>query len=72
MRDDVAHQLRRGLRHPPGSARRGKAAPLATESDQLVEAAVAAAQACLPASGDGNEVKDSPLAAAGSMPALWA
>ena len=41
----MVHQVRRGLRHPPGSARRAKAAPLAAESDQLVVAAGAAAQA---------------------------
>lgn len=45
MGDDVVHQASGGLCHAPGSARRAKAAPLATEGDQLVVAAVAAAQA---------------------------
>jgi hypothetical protein len=45
MGDDVVHQVRRGLRHAPGSACRANAATLAAESDQLVVAAVAAAQA---------------------------
>ena len=45
MGDDVADQVRRRLRHAPGTARRAKAAPLAAESDQLVVPAVAAAQA---------------------------
>ena len=44
MGDDVVHQVRRGLRHAPRAARRAKAAPLAAEGDQLVVAAVAAAQ----------------------------
>jgi hypothetical protein len=37
--------VRRRLRHAPGTARRTKAAPLATEGDPLGVAAVAAAQA---------------------------
>jgi hypothetical protein len=44
MKDDVVHQGRRSLRHAPGPARRAKAAPFAAEGDQLVVAAVAAAQ----------------------------
>jgi hypothetical protein len=45
MRDDVVHQVRRRLCHAPRAARRAKAAPLAAERDELVVAAVAAAQA---------------------------
>ena len=45
MGDDVVHQVSGGLCHTPGSARRAEAAELATEGDQLVMAAVAAAQA---------------------------
>ena len=41
----MVQQVRRGLRHPPGPARGAKATPLAAEGDQLVVAAVAAAQA---------------------------
>ena len=40
----MVDQMRRGLRHAPRAARRAKAAPLAAEGDQLVVAAVAAAQ----------------------------
>jgi len=40
----VVDQVHRSLRHAPRAARRAKAAPLATEGDQLVVAAVAAAQ----------------------------
>jgi hypothetical protein len=43
--DDVVHQVRRGLRHAPGTARGAKARALAAEGQQLVVAAVAAAQA---------------------------
>jgi len=42
--NDVVDQVRRRLRHAPGPARGAKAAPLAREGDQLVVAAVAAAQ----------------------------
>jgi hypothetical protein len=45
MEDGVVDQLRRRLRHAPGAVRRANAASLATEGDQLVVAAVAAAQA---------------------------
>ena len=41
----MVHQVRRSLRHAPGPARRAKAAPFAAEGEQLVVAAVAAAQA---------------------------
>jgi hypothetical protein len=44
MGDDVVHQVRRRLRHASGAARRPEAAPLAAEGDELVVAAVAAAQ----------------------------
>jgi hypothetical protein len=44
VRDDGGHQVRRRLRHPACSARRAEAAPLATEGQQLVVAAFAAAQ----------------------------
>ncbi len=44
MGDDVVHQMRRRLRHASGAARRAKAAPLAAEGDELVVAAVTAAQ----------------------------
>lgn len=44
MGDDVIHQVRRSLRHAPGSARWAEPAPLATERDELVVAAVAAVQ----------------------------
>ena len=44
MGDDVVHQVCRRLRHAPRTARWAKAAPLATEGDQLVVAAVTAAQ----------------------------
>ncbi|MBK8763788.1 MAG: hypothetical protein IPM01_03835 [Burkholderiaceae bacterium] len=44
MGDDVVDQVRRRLCHAPRAARRAKAAPLATEGDELVVAAVAAAQ----------------------------
>ena len=40
----MVYQVRRRLRHAPGAARRAKAAPLATEGDELVVPAVAAAQ----------------------------
>jgi len=39
------HRVRGGLGHPPGSARRAKVSPLAAESEQLVVATVAVAQA---------------------------
>ena len=45
VRDDVVHQVRRRLRHPPGPARGAEPAPLAAERQQLVMPAVAAAQA---------------------------
>ena len=45
VRDDLVHQVRRRLRHVPGTARRAEPAPLAAECHQLVVAAVAAAQA---------------------------
>jgi hypothetical protein len=45
MGDDVVHQVRRCLRHAPGTARRAKLALLATEGDDLDVAAVAAVQA---------------------------
>ena len=41
----MVHQARRSLRHAPGTARWAKAAPLATERDQFVVAAVATVQA---------------------------
>jgi len=41
----VVDQMRRRLGHPPRTARRAKPAALATEGDQLVVAAVTAAQA---------------------------
>ena len=41
----MVHQVRRRLRHAPRAARWAKAAPLAGEGDELVIAAVAAAQA---------------------------
>ena len=44
MGDDVVHQVRSGLCHAAGAARRAKAAPLAAEGDQFVVAAVNAAQ----------------------------
>jgi ABC-type cobalamin transport system permease subunit len=44
MSDDVVHQVRRGLRHAPRAARGAKAAALAAEREQLVVAALAAAQ----------------------------
>ena len=40
----MVHQVRRSLRHAPGTARRAKAAPFAAEGGQLVVAAVATAQ----------------------------
>ncbi len=43
--DDVVHQVGRRLRHAPGTARGAEPAPLAAEGDQLVVAAVTAAQA---------------------------
>jgi len=45
VRDDVVHQVRRRLRHTPGTARGAKPAPLAAERDELVVAAVGAVQA---------------------------
>ena len=45
MRNDVVDQVRRQLRHAPRAARGAEAALLAAERDQLVVAAVAAAQA---------------------------
>jgi hypothetical protein len=44
MGDDVVDQVRRRLFLAPRAARRAKAAPLATEGDELVVAAVAAVQ----------------------------
>jgi hypothetical protein len=44
VRDDVIDQMRRRLRHPAGTTRGTKAAPLARERHQLVVPAVAAAQ----------------------------
>jgi hypothetical protein len=44
MGDDVVDQMRRRLFLAPRAARRAKAAPLATAGDELVAAAVAAAQ----------------------------
>ena len=44
MGDDVVDQVGRRLRHAPCAARGAKAAPLATEGDELVVAAVPAAQ----------------------------
>ena len=41
----MVHQVRPCLRHAPAPARRAKATPLAAERDQLVVAAVGAAQA---------------------------
>nr|WP_234413820.1 hypothetical protein [Ideonella sp. A 288] len=38
MRDDVVHQVRRGLRHTPRAARRAEPATLAAEGQQLVVA----------------------------------
>ena len=43
--DDVVYQVRRRLRYATGTTRRAEPAPLATEGDQPVVAAVAAAQA---------------------------
>ena len=40
----MVHQVRRRLRHAPGTARWAKAAPLAAERDQFVMAAIAAVQ----------------------------
>ena len=45
VRIDVVHQVRRRLRHAPGSACGAKPAPLAAKRHQLVVAAVAAVQA---------------------------
>ena len=42
--DDVVHQAGRRLRHATSAARGAKAAPLATEGDELVVAAVTAAK----------------------------
>jgi hypothetical protein len=42
--DDVIDQVRRGLRHAPRAARRTEPAALAAEREQLVVAAIAAAQ----------------------------
>jgi hypothetical protein len=44
MRDDVVNQVRRDLRHVPRAARRAEHVALATEGQQLVVAALAAAQ----------------------------
>jgi hypothetical protein len=44
QRQGVVDQVRRRLRHAPGLARRARAASLAAERDQLVVAAVAAAE----------------------------
>ena len=44
VRDDVVDQVRRGLRHAPRAARRAEPAALAAEGQQLVVAALAAAQ----------------------------
>jgi hypothetical protein len=44
VRDDVVDQMRRRLRHAPGAARGAEPAALATEGQQLVVAALAAAQ----------------------------
>lgn len=44
MGDDAVDQVGRRLRHAPGAARRAEAAALATQGDELVVAAVAAAQ----------------------------
>ena len=41
----MVHKVRRRLRHAPGTARRAEPAPLAAEGDQLVVAAITAAQA---------------------------
>ncbi len=43
--DDVVHQVGGGLRHAPGPARGSKATALAAEGQQLVVAAILAAQA---------------------------
>jgi hypothetical protein len=43
VRDDVVHQVRRGLRHAPRTARRAEAAALAAEGKERVVAAFAAA-----------------------------
>ncbi|HEY6356491.1 MAG TPA: hypothetical protein VIY30_18560 [Burkholderiaceae bacterium] len=40
----MIHQVRRRLRHPPRTARRAEPAPLAAEGQQLVVAAIVAAQ----------------------------
>jgi hypothetical protein len=45
VRDDMVHQVRCRLRHPPGPSRGAEAAPLAAERQQLVVPALAAAQA---------------------------
>jgi hypothetical protein len=44
VRNDLVHQVRRSLRHAPLAARRAEPAPLAAEGQQLVVAALAAAQ----------------------------
>ena len=44
MRDDVVDQVGGRLRHAPRAARRAEPSPLAAEGQQLVVAALAAAQ----------------------------
>jgi hypothetical protein len=44
VRDDMVHQVRGGLRHPPRTARGTEPAAFAAEGQQLVVAALAAAQ----------------------------